>query len=57
MKSLFKVAACAVSMIAVSAMAGSYPFPQNKKYPHGHIIEYANTDMIKQHYSLWKRGW
>ena len=57
MKSLFKVAACAVSMIAVSAMAGSYPFPQNKKYPHGHIIEYANTDMIKQHYSLWKQGW
>ncbi len=42
---------------AVTAMAGSYPFPQNMKHPHGTTIEYADTDMIKDHYNKWKKAW
>lgn len=50
---MFGVAA----VTAVTAYAGSFPFPQNMKYPHGNIIEYANTDVIKQHYQQWKSAW
>jgi len=58
MKRFFKIAvgALAATTVTVSA-AGQFPFPQNMKYPHGHIIEYADTDMIKEHYKLWKQAW
>ena len=54
---MFKVMRGVTAAAAVTASAGSFPFPQNMKYPHGHIIEYANTDVIKQHYESWKKAW
>ena len=57
MKKMFKVMLGVTAAAAVTASAGSFPFPQNMKYPHGHIIEYANTDVIKQHYESWKKAW
>ena len=45
---MFGVAAAA----AVTASAGQFPFPQNMKYPHGTIIDYADTKVIKDHYDL-----
>ena len=57
MKKMFKVMLGVAAATAVTASAGSFPFPQNMKYPHGNIIEYANTDVIKQHYDLWKKAW
>ncbi len=57
MKTFLKATTCAVALTAVAGTAGQYPFPQNMKHPHGITIEYANTDMIKQHYQLWKQAW
>ena len=57
MKNIFKIAMGVAAVSAVASFAGQYPFPQNKMYPHGHIIEYADTDMIKEHYKLWKQAW
>ena len=57
MKTFLKATTCAVALTAVAGTAGQYPFPQNMKHPHGITIEYANTDMIKQHYQLWKKAW
>ena len=57
MKTFLKATACAVLLTAAMGNAGQYPFPQNMKYPHGTIIEYANTNMIKEHYKLWKQAW
>ena len=57
MKKMFKVMLGVAAAAAVTASAGSFPFPQNMKYPHGHIIEYANTDVIKKHYDAWKKAW
>ena len=58
MKNLAKVMFGVAAATAVTASAaGQYPFPQNMKYPHGKIIEYADTDMIKQHYQTWKGAW
>ena len=57
MKNIFKIAMGVAAVSAVASFAGQYPFPQNMKYPHGHIIEYADTDMIKEHYKLWKQAW
>ena len=58
MKSFFKIAVGALAATAVTvSAAGQFPFPQNMKYPHGKIIEYADTDMIKEHYKLWKQAW
>ena len=58
MKNLFKISLGLLVATAVTALAaGQYPFPQNKKYPYGTIIEYADTDMIKDHYQKWKTGW
>ena len=58
MKNLAKVMFGVAAAAAVTASAaGQFPFPQNMKYPHGHIIEYADTDMIKEHYKLWKQAW
>lgn len=57
MKTFLKATACAVLLTAAMGNAGQYPFPQNMKHPHGTIIEYANTDMIKEHYKLWKQAW
>ena len=57
MKTFLKATTCAVALTAVAGTAGQYPFPQNMKHPHGITIEYANTDMIKQHYQLWKGAW
>ncbi|WP_405340372.1 glycosyl hydrolase family 8 [Fibrobacter sp.] len=57
MKNIFKMAMGVLALSAVYSMAGQYPFPQNMKHPHGNIIEYADTDMIKEHYKLWKQAW
>lgn len=57
MKNLAKVMFGVAAAAAVTASAGQFPFPQNMKYPHGTIIEYADTDMIKEHYKLWKQAW
>ena len=57
MKNLAKVMFGVAAAAAVTASAGQFPFPQNMKYPHGTIIEYADTDMIKDHYKLWKQAW
>lgn len=58
MKNIFKFAVGAVALAAVtSTAAGQYPFPQNMKNPYGTTIEYASTDMIKEHYKLWKNAW
>ena len=57
MKNLVKAMFGLAAVAAVTASAGQYPFPQNMKYPHGNIIEYADTDMIKQHYQTWKAAW
>ena len=57
MKNLAKVMFGVAAFAAVTASAGQYPFPQNMKYPHGKIIEYADTDVIKDHYKLWKQAW
>ena len=58
MKNLFKIGLGVLVATAVTVSAeGNYPFPQNKKYPHGTIIEYANTDVIKAHYQKWKTAW
>jgi len=57
MKNLVKAMFGVAAVTAVTAYAGSFPFPQNMKYPHGNIIEYANTDVIKQHYQQWKSAW
>ena len=40
MKNLAKVMFGVAAVAAVTASAaGQFPFPQNMKYPHGHIIE------------------
>jgi hypothetical protein len=58
MKNLFKIGLGMLVATAVTvSAAGNYPFPQNKRYPNGKIIEYADTDMIKEHYNLWKQAW
>ena len=58
MKNMVKLMFGLAAAAAVTASAaGSFPFPQNMKYPHGNIIEYANTDVIKQHYEAWKKAW
>ena len=57
MNNLFKVGVGALAFAAVTSFAGQYPFPQNMKHPNGHIIEYAKTDVIKEHYRLWKQAW
>ena len=57
MKTFLKATMCVAALAATSAMAGSYPFPQNMKHPHGYTIPFADTDMIKEHYKLWKQAW
>ena len=58
MKNTFKVMLGLAAAAAVTASAaGQFPFPQNMKPPHGNIIEYADTDVIKQHYEAWKKAW
>ena len=57
MKNFIKATMCVAALAATTAMAGSYPFPQNMKSPHGYTIPFANTDMIKDHYSKWKKAW
>ena len=57
MKSLLKITTCAVALAATAVMAGSFPFPQNMKSPHGYTIPFADTDMIKAHYTKWKKAW
>ena len=57
MKNLAKVMFGVAAAAAVTASAGQFPFPQNMKYPHGTIIEYADTKVIKDHYDLWKQAW
>jgi len=57
MKNFIKATMCVAALAATSAMAGSFPFPQNMKSPHGYTIPFASTDMIKEHYQLWKKAW
>ena len=57
MNNFIKIGMGVLALSAAASFAGNYPFPQNMKYPHGTIIEYADTEMIKTHYEKWKRGW
>ena len=57
MKNIFKVAMGVLALSAAASFAGSYPFPQNKKNPHGYTIPFASTKMIQEHYNLWKGAW
>jgi hypothetical protein len=57
MKNFFKATMCVAALAATTAMAGSFPFPQNMKSPKGYTIPFADTDMIKEHYKLWKQAW
>lgn len=58
MKNIFKIAmGAALAAAAVASAAPKYPFPQNMKHPHGNIIEYADIDMIKEHFNAWKGAW
>ncbi|MBQ9226498.1 MAG: glycoside hydrolase [Fibrobacter sp.] len=57
MKNFFKATVCVAALAATSAMAGSFPFPQNMKSPNGYTIPFADTDMIKDHYNKWKAAW
>ena len=41
MKNMVKLMFGLAAAAAVTASAGSFPFPQNMKYPHGNIIEYV----------------
>ena len=43
MKNFFKATVCVAALAATSAMAGSFPFPQNMKSPHGYTIPFADT--------------
>ena len=57
MKTFLKATMCVAALAATTAMAGSFPFPQNMKSPNGYTIPFADTDMIKEHYKLWKQAW
>lgn len=57
MNNLFKIGMGALAVTAATSFAGQYPFPQNMKHPNGHIIEYASTNVIKEHYNQWKKAW
>jgi endo-1,4-beta-D-glucanase Y len=37
--------------------APSFPFPQNKKYPHGYTFNAANTAKIQEAFNTWKGAW
>ena len=37
--------------------APNFPFPQNKKYPHGNTFEAANTAKIQKAFETWKGAW
>lgn len=58
MKNIFKVALGAVALTAATAMAApQFPFPQNMASPYGFTADYATTDMIKEHFKIWKKAW
>ncbi len=57
MKTFLKATVCVAALAATSAMAGSFPFPQNMKSPNGYTIPFADTDVIKDHFKLWKQAW
>ena len=57
MKTFLKATVCAVALTAVAGTAGQYPFPQNMKHPHGYTIPFADTQVIKDHFKLWKQAW
>ncbi|MCF0216304.1 MAG: T9SS type A sorting domain-containing protein [Fibrobacteraceae bacterium] len=46
-----------VATALVASAAPKYPFPQNKKSPHGYTFPYADTKMIKEHFDKWKDAW
>ena len=55
MRSFLRVLGCALTIAAAVSYAGQYPFPQNMKHPYGTIIEYADTNVVKEHYQAWKK--
>ena len=58
MRKVFAVLTTAIAFAAVSSLAApNFPFPQNMKHPHGNIIEYADVNMIMDHYNKWKNTW
>lgn len=57
MNNILKVMLGATLLTSVAATAGKYPFPQNMASPHGYTVPFADTDMIKAHYSTWKGAW
>ena len=58
MKIFFKIGLGMLMATAVTILAApQHPFPQNMKHPYGTTIDYADTEMIKEHYNLWKDAW
>ncbi len=57
MNNIFKIMVGATLLTSVAATAGKYPFPQNMKSPNGYTVPFADTDMIKAHYNIWKGAW
>lgn len=57
MKNIFKVMLGATLLTSVAATAGKYPFPQNMKSPYGYTVPFADPDVIKTHYQIWKGTW
>ena len=59
MKNFFKIALAAVAVTSVVASAGTpqFPFPQNKKSPHGTTALYADPSVIQDHFKKWKGAW
>ena len=55
MRKVFAVLITAIAFAAVSSLAApNFPFPQNMKHPHGNIIDYADVNMIMDHYNKWR---
>lgn len=57
MKNIFKVMLSATLLTAVAATAGKSSFPHNYKSPYGYTVPFATTDVIKEHYNIWKGTW
>lgn len=58
MKNILKIAmGTALVAASVASAAPQYPFPQNMKSPNGYTVPFATTDVIKEHFNIWKKAW
>ncbi len=55
--SLSFITAALITTTSVANAAPQYPFPQNKTYPYGTTFQFANPDLIKQKFKVWKNAW